>query len=114
MNATEIIGFAGPRAEQPTGGGPQISMEHFNLIQQLEQAKAAEIVRISAFAERLPEHYGPDVIVGFLVCELLGRRPEPGEYAAHVERLRRSPSCVSEIIGELLSFGEAAPPLPPA
>jgi hypothetical protein len=113
MSAREIIGFVKSHAEK-LDGDPQISTERFDLAQQLEQAKAAEIARIIAAAERLSERFGPEVIVGFLFCEFLGRRPDPGDYPGHLERLWRSPASVPEIIGELLSLAEAVPPLPPA
>lgn len=114
MSAKEIIGFGEPHPVRPTDGDQRIAPARLDLVQQLEPAKAAEIARIVAIAERLLERFGPDVIVGFIFCELLGRGPDPGDYTGHVERLRRSPSSAPEIIGELLSLAEAESHLPPA
>ena len=91
----------------------QGSRRRFDLVQELGEAKTVEIARIVAIAERLSERFGPDVIVGFLFCELLGRRPDRGEYASHVERLRGSPSSLPEIIAALLSLAKGETPPSP-
>jgi hypothetical protein len=107
LNGHEIIGFAAPGAGTPPAGGAAKSPAHFDLDRRLEQARAVELTRIMALAVKLSQRFGPDVVVGFLYYEILGRPPDRRDHAERVERLRQSPSSAPAIVEELLNAAEA-------
>lgn len=96
LNGNEIIGFAAPDTR-------------FDLIEALHRVRGVEIARIADIAGRLSQRFGPEIVVGFLHCEILGRPADGKNCADHVERLRRMPSSVGALAEELLALADAEP-----
>jgi hypothetical protein len=109
LNARAIVGFPERPAETPDDDGPATPLQRFDIADQLRQVRGAEIVRILDIAGGLSQRFGPDITVGFLFYEILGRPPDSAEFARQGERLRRSPSLASAIIEELLTRADAEP-----
>ncbi len=96
LNGDGIVGFAAPDTR-------------FGLIEALQRVRGVEIARIADIAVQLSERFGPEIAVGFLHCEILGRPIDRQNCADHVERLRRTPSSVREIAEQFLALADAVP-----
>lgn len=107
MKANEIVGFEGPRARRRAIGGPAAPIPRFELIDQLHHVKGTEIQRIVDIACRLSQRLGPNIAVGFLYYEILGRAPDAADRVRQEDRLRRSPSTVAVIAEELRVIADA-------
>jgi hypothetical protein len=107
LNTKEIVGFPEPRADGSPDTDPAMPGARFDLVDELQQVKGAEITRITQIAERLLLQSGPVVAIGFMYCEMLGRLPDDADGARRIERLRRAPSAAPEIIEELRALADA-------
>jgi hypothetical protein len=116
LNAKEIVGFPERSAERSPQNDPAMSSAGFDLVDDLRRVKGAEIARLTEIAGRLLVHFGPVIAIGFLYYEMLGRPPEGGDCASHLERLRRAPSTASGIVEELraLADSESRNPVQPS
>src|SRR5689334_14170063 len=103
-NIREIVGFPQLRAETSQDGGPSLPTARFELIAELHRHRRAEITRISAIAARLTPRFGAETTIGFLYCEIFGRRPDRADLLGYVERLEQRPSIVPMIVKELLDL----------
>jgi hypothetical protein len=109
LNAREIVGFPEPSAERSPHNDPARSSAGFDLVDELRRVKGAELIRITEIAGRLLVHFGPVIAIGFLYYEMLGHPPEGGDYASHLERLRRAPSTAPGIVEELRALAASEP-----
>jgi hypothetical protein len=109
MEINEIIGFPEPCAERGGDDGPAMPVARFDLVDRLRRVRRVEIARIVDIARRLLQRFGPDVAVGFLYYEILGRPPDGADCARHADRLRRAPSAAPVIAEELLVLADTQP-----
>jgi hypothetical protein len=103
LNTKEIIGFPEPH-------GQAMPTARFDLVDQLQRVKGAEIARVVDIADRLSQRFGPEIGAGFLCYEILGRLPDGADCTSYVERLRRAPSAAAAIVEELLTLTGCEPP----
>ena len=106
LNRKEIIGFPEPSAERSGSGNAALPTARFDLVDVLRRVQGAEIARISDLARRLNDKFGPEISVGFLCYEILGRAPDG---TAQIERLRRAANSVPSIIEELIALVDTNP-----
>ena len=107
LNVNEIVGFPEPSAERSPHSNPAMSSAGFDLVDDLRRVKGAEIARLTEIAGRLLVQFGPVIAIGFLYYEMLGRPPDGGDCAGHLERLRRTPSTAPGIVEELRALADS-------
>jgi hypothetical protein len=103
MDPDEIVGFPEPPNETPTGVGPASPTLLFDLGDRLQQVRRLEIARLIDIAGSLLKRFGPDIAVGYLYYEILGRPPDGAECARHEALLRRSPAAAPDLAEQLLA-----------
>jgi hypothetical protein len=106
LNSKEIIGFPEPSAKRSRSDDPPLPNARFDLVDALRGIQGAEIARISDLASRLNDQFGPEITVGFLYYEILGRAPDG---TAQIERLRRAATSLPSIIEELIALVDTDP-----
>jgi hypothetical protein len=103
LNFPEIVGFPEPRTQTSVADDVPT---RFELLEQLQQTREAELVRVIDIADKIARRFGPETAAGFLFYEILGRPPGPTECAQYGDRLRRAPSSARLVIEELLAICE--------